>query len=92
MVDFFNHRAADVVKSETAVNRQNQPRYLTVTELQDPHRYAIPLALDRGGRADPDQRNGKDVELFPVSLSAWLTVELGTRLVVRLVRCHSVHQ
>ena len=31
MVDFFNHRAADVVKSETAVNRQNQPRYLTAS-------------------------------------------------------------
>ena len=36
MVDFFNHRAADVVKSVTAVNRQNQPRYLTTAELQDP--------------------------------------------------------
>ena len=41
MVDFFNHRAADVVKSETAVNRQNQPRYLTAEELQDPARCAI---------------------------------------------------
>ena len=36
MVDFFNHRAADVIKSATAVNRQNQPRYLTVEELRIP--------------------------------------------------------
>ena len=43
MVDFFNHRAADVVKSETAVNRQNQPRYLNLKELGDPARLALPL-------------------------------------------------
>ncbi|WP_155058461.1 Eco57I restriction-modification methylase domain-containing protein [Streptomyces blattellae] len=42
MIDFFTHRAADVVKSETAVQRQNQPRYLTTRELQDPERLAIP--------------------------------------------------
>ena len=42
MVDFFNHRAADVIKSETAVSRQNQPRYLTVDELRDPARYVMP--------------------------------------------------
>ncbi|MFD8661747.1 Eco57I restriction-modification methylase domain-containing protein [Streptomyces globisporus] len=44
MVDFYNHRAADVVKSETAVKRQNQPRYLTADELQDPVRLAQPLS------------------------------------------------
>jgi hypothetical protein len=43
MIDFFNHRAADVVKSETAVNRQNQPRYLGTAELEDPSRLAIPM-------------------------------------------------
>ncbi|MFJ4903447.1 Eco57I restriction-modification methylase domain-containing protein [Streptomyces sp. NPDC088727] len=42
MVDFFNHRAADVIKSETAVSRQNQPRYLTTVELQKPDRFATP--------------------------------------------------
>ncbi|MEV5850287.1 DNA methyltransferase [Streptomyces sp. NPDC051985] len=42
MIDFFTHRAADVVKSETAVQRQNQPRYLTTQELQNPERQAIP--------------------------------------------------
>ncbi|MFE4665235.1 Eco57I restriction-modification methylase domain-containing protein [Streptomyces sp. NPDC056716] len=43
MVDFFNPRAADVVKSLTAVNRQNQPSYLTESELCDPYRLPIPL-------------------------------------------------
>ncbi|MEU3999198.1 DNA methyltransferase, partial [Streptomyces fungicidicus] len=42
MIDFFSHRAADVVKSETAVQRQNQPRYLTKNELDDADRLAIP--------------------------------------------------
>ena len=52
MVDFFNHRAADVVKSETAVNRQNQPRYLTVAEAARPGQIRDAAVLDRGGRAD----------------------------------------
>ncbi|MFD6275193.1 Eco57I restriction-modification methylase domain-containing protein [Streptomyces sp. NPDC060209] len=43
MVDFYNHRAADVVKSATAVKRQNQPRYLSVDELRNPERCAVPL-------------------------------------------------
>jgi N-6 DNA Methylase len=43
MVDFFNHRAADVIKSETAVDRQNQPRYLRTEELDDPARLAMPM-------------------------------------------------
>ena len=51
MVDFFNHRAADVVKSETAVNRQNQPRYLTLAELQRSRPMRDAAALDRGGRS-----------------------------------------
>ena len=61
MVDFFNHRAADVVKSETAVNRQNQPRYLTTEELEDPARLRYADALDRRRRADSQSsRNGKE--------------------------------
>ena len=36
MVDFYNHRAADVVLSETAVNRKNQPRYLSDRDLHTP--------------------------------------------------------
>lgn len=33
MVGAFNHRAADVVKSATAVKRQNQPAYLNEADL-----------------------------------------------------------
>jgi hypothetical protein len=61
MVDFFNHRAADVVKSLTAVNRQNQPRYLTTAELQDPARCAVPLSWIADDGKIPTRRNGKDV-------------------------------
>lgn len=43
MVDFYNHRAADVVLSETAVIRKNQPRYLSDHELRDANRLALPL-------------------------------------------------
>ncbi|MGW0136182.1 Eco57I restriction-modification methylase domain-containing protein [Streptomyces sp. NPDC003299] len=43
MADFYNHRVSDVVKSETATKRQNQPRYLTAKDLDDPNRLAIPL-------------------------------------------------
>lgn len=69
MVDFFNHRAADVVKSETAVNRQNQPRYLTPAELRDPRRFALPLSWITEEGKIPTARNGRDVEIPGVSLS-----------------------
>lgn len=42
MADFYNHRAADVVKSESADRRQNQPRYLTDEDRTDPTRLALP--------------------------------------------------
>ncbi|MEU0406236.1 DNA methyltransferase [Streptomyces griseorubiginosus] len=42
MTDFYNHRAADVVKSETAVKRQNQPSPLTAADWSDPTRLALP--------------------------------------------------
>ncbi|RAO01574.1 hypothetical protein GAR05_01745 [Micromonospora saelicesensis] len=42
MLDFYNHRAADVVKSETAIKRQNQPSYLNVEDWGDASRLAIP--------------------------------------------------
>ncbi|MBE4740739.1 Eco57I restriction-modification methylase domain-containing protein [Streptomyces caniscabiei] len=42
MVDFFNHRAADVVQSGTAKQRQNQPRYLTSEDLQVRSRVVMP--------------------------------------------------
>jgi hypothetical protein len=61
MVDFFNHRAADVIKSATAVNRQNQPRYLTTTELHDPARSAIPLHWIAQHGPARILRNGKTV-------------------------------
>jgi N-6 DNA Methylase len=67
MVDFFNHRAADVIKSEVAVNRQNQPRYLTVDELRDPGRFAMPLHWIAEDGLIPTRRNGRDVEVAGVS-------------------------
>ncbi|WP_330466623.1 Eco57I restriction-modification methylase domain-containing protein [Micromonospora zamorensis] len=63
MVDFFNHRAADVIKSETAVNRQNQPRYLMPADLQIPDRFAVPLSWIAESGLIPTRRNGKDVEV-----------------------------
>ena len=68
MVDFYNHRAADVIKSATAVNRQNQPRYLTVAELQDPARAAIPLHWIAEDGLIPTRRNGRNVKIPGVSL------------------------
>ncbi|MFF7853216.1 Eco57I restriction-modification methylase domain-containing protein [Streptomyces sp. NPDC007904] len=68
MVDFFNHRAADVVKSETAVNRQNQPRYLTSDELQNPTRMAMPLNWIRQDGLIATRRRGKASEVPGVDL------------------------
>lgn len=42
MAHQFNHRAADVVKSEIAVHRQQQPQPLSVEELGDTTRSAVP--------------------------------------------------
>ncbi|MET7747857.1 DNA methyltransferase [Micromonospora sp. NPDC005367] len=42
MVSFFDHRAADVIKSQTAAKRQNQPNYLTAKEHDSPDRLAQP--------------------------------------------------
>ena len=67
MIDFFNHRAADVVKSKTAVNRQNQPRYLSTAELQDPGRLALPLNWIREDGLIPTRRNGEDVKVAGVA-------------------------
>ncbi|SDD51376.1 Eco57I restriction-modification methylase domain-containing protein [Actinokineospora iranica] len=66
MIDFFNHRAADVVKSETAVNRQNQPRYLKIEELQAPDRLAQPLHWIRASGTIATRRNGKDRDVSGV--------------------------
>ncbi|MFF7309230.1 Eco57I restriction-modification methylase domain-containing protein [Streptomyces sp. NPDC008137] len=68
MADFFNHRAAHVVKSQTAVNRQNQPRYLTAEELQDPARPALPLHWIQQDGKIPTRRNNKDVKVKGVEL------------------------
>ena len=43
MVGLHDHRAADVVKSPTAKQRQNQPRYISDAEKMDPNRLAIPI-------------------------------------------------
>lgn len=68
MVDFFNHRAADVVKSETAVTRQNQPSYLTRSELDQPDRLAIPLHWIAKDGLIPTERKGKVVKIQGVEL------------------------
>ncbi|MFF5183446.1 Eco57I restriction-modification methylase domain-containing protein [Streptomyces sp. NPDC000345] len=68
MVDFFNHRAADVVKSLTAVNRQNQPRYLSVDQLQDPDRPALPLAWIQESGEIATRRRGKDLDVPGVDM------------------------
>jgi hypothetical protein len=47
MIAAYDHRAADVVTSATAVKRQNQPSYLTSHEHQDRHRLAIPKSWVR---------------------------------------------
>lgn len=59
MATFYNHRAADVVRSATATKRQNQPSYLSDDELADPCRLAIPAYWV----ADSD---------MPAGLPAWL--------------------
>ncbi|MEU0502029.1 DNA methyltransferase [Nocardia sp. NPDC005998] len=68
MVDFFNHRAADVVKSETAVNRQNQPRYITNGDLRDPHRSALPLSWIQESETIATVRKNKEVDIPGVDL------------------------
>jgi len=67
MVDFFNHRAADVIKSATAVNRKNQPHYLTSAELQDPARCALPLNWIAESGAIATMRNGKETKVAGVA-------------------------
>ncbi|HLS80620.1 MAG TPA: hypothetical protein VK025_04375 [Steroidobacter sp.] len=54
MTTFYDHRAADVVKSESAAQRQNQPRYLSDEEKADPTRLAIPQYWVRESLLDPD--------------------------------------
>lgn len=54
MTTFFDHRAADVVRSESATQRQNQPRYLTDGEKADPTRLAIPQYWVRESLLDPE--------------------------------------
>ncbi len=44
MLDQFDHRDADVVRSPTAGLRQNQPRYLSTSEHADPSREALPMS------------------------------------------------
>lgn len=68
MVDFFNHRAADVIKSETAVNRQNQPRYLDREELENAERFAVPLNWIAASGLISTRRKGKDVRVPGVEL------------------------
>ncbi|WP_381795508.1 Eco57I restriction-modification methylase domain-containing protein [Streptomyces niveus] len=68
MVDFFNHRAADVVTSLTAVNRKNQPRYLKPDELQDVERAALPLNWIAEQGLVATRRKGKEVKVPGVDM------------------------
>ncbi|HXN59927.1 MAG TPA: DNA methyltransferase, partial [Acidimicrobiales bacterium] len=43
MTDFYDHRSADVIRSGTAVVRQNQPSYISDEEKCDPYRFAMPI-------------------------------------------------
>jgi hypothetical protein len=52
MTSFYDHRAADVVRSESAAQRQNQPRYLTDEEKADPARLVIPQYWVRESQLD----------------------------------------
>ncbi|MGW7279408.1 Eco57I restriction-modification methylase domain-containing protein [Streptomyces sp. NPDC054844] len=81
MVDLFNSRAADVIKSLTAVNRQNQPSYLTGVELCDPERLPLPHSwIAETGRIHTI-RKGKEVNIPGVNIRlaemnwerSWLT-------------------
>ena len=51
MISTFDHRAADVVRSATAVQRQNQPKYLTSLDKNRPqpvvHAYVVDLRATR---------------------------------------------
>lgn len=82
MVDFFDHRAADVVISPTAGIRQRQPRYLTVDEHEDPTRLAYPQAWVVESEVDA-RLSGRD--------SSWLlgfcdvTSPTNTRTVISIV-------
>ena len=42
MISMFDHRSADVVQSDTAVHRRNQPNYLNSAEKNDPCRLSQP--------------------------------------------------
>ncbi|WP_236700287.1 Eco57I restriction-modification methylase domain-containing protein [Allosalinactinospora lopnorensis] len=44
MVGMYDHRAADIVRSKTARNRQNQPQYIDTHEHRDAHRPAYSLS------------------------------------------------
>ncbi|PPF18482.1 hypothetical protein C5D25_00975 [Rathayibacter sp. AY1D7] len=44
MLNQFDHRDADVVKSATAAKRQNQPRYFTPADHRDPLRLPLSMA------------------------------------------------
>jgi hypothetical protein len=67
MVDFFNHRASDVIKSATAVNRQNQPRYLKTVEWRDPDRCAMPLHWIAKNGPISTMRRGREVKVAGVA-------------------------
>ena len=60
MLDAYDHRDADVFKSETADKRQNQPRYLSDDDKRDLDREAVPLYWVRE-------------EVLPDGLPFWMT-------------------
>ncbi|WP_344162936.1 Eco57I restriction-modification methylase domain-containing protein [Nocardiopsis rhodophaea] len=44
IVGMYDHRAADIIKSENATSRKGQPSYINDNDHKDPHRFPIPLS------------------------------------------------
>ncbi|MBO0914577.1 SAM-dependent DNA methyltransferase, partial [Streptomyces laculatispora] len=61
MAESYNHRVADVVRSGTATKRQNQPKYLTTHDLDDPNRLPQPSSWVHENDANIDGRLRKGV-------------------------------
>lgn len=73
MTDFFNHRAADVVKSETAMSRQNQPHSLAVSDLRDPDRHAQPINWVSEGDVETGKIDSSRQPIFERGVSSRLS-------------------
>jgi hypothetical protein len=60
MIDFFDHRAADIIKSSSAILRQNQPRYLDDHQKAEASSLAIPMYWVSEKDVEANVRTGTD--------------------------------